>query len=118
MQCDLHVTCNRLTYICSLSCTFPAAGTADEVVEESVADNDMIMIRGPRNTRAVTGAFGSCWAMLPLNWGWLGERQLQVQLGAGRAGACRSGWIGLSLALLAAACQPPVALCLLSCLAC
>ncbi|KAI7841445.1 hypothetical protein COHA_004840 [Chlorella ohadii] len=29
-------------------------GTAEEVVEESVADNDMIMIRGPRNTRAVT----------------------------------------------------------------
>lgn len=43
-----------------------AAGTADEVIEESVADNDMIMIRGPRNTRAVTGAFAHSWAVLPL----------------------------------------------------
>eukprot|EP00887_Chlorella_sp_A99_P001984 scaffold18.g1984.t1 len=33
----------------------PAAlGSAEEVVEESVADNDMVMIRGPKNTRAVT----------------------------------------------------------------
>ena len=30
-------------------------GSAEEVVEESVADNDMVMIRGPKNTRAVTG---------------------------------------------------------------
>ncbi|KAL4428049.1 hypothetical protein ABPG75_002138 [Micractinium tetrahymenae] len=29
-------------------------GSAEEVVEESVADNDMLMIRGPKNTRAVT----------------------------------------------------------------
>lgn len=29
-------------------------GVAEEVVEESVADNDMLMIRGPKNTRAVT----------------------------------------------------------------
>jgi hypothetical protein len=29
-------------------------GSAEEVVEESVGDNDMLMIRGPRNTRAVT----------------------------------------------------------------
>ena len=31
-----------------------ALGSAEEVVEDSVADNDMIMIRGPSNTRAVT----------------------------------------------------------------
>ena len=31
-------------------------GSAEEVAEETVADNDMVMIRGPKNTRAVTGA--------------------------------------------------------------
>ena len=30
-------------------------GQAEEVAEETVADNDMVMIRGPKNTRAVTG---------------------------------------------------------------
>ena len=44
---------------CALARTLPP-GTAEEVVEESVADNDMIMIRGPRNTRAVTGARCCC----------------------------------------------------------
>ena len=30
-------------------------GSAEAVVEETVGDNDMVMIRGPKNTRAVTG---------------------------------------------------------------
>lgn len=34
-------------------------GVAEEVVEESVADNDMLMIRGPKNTRAVTGGWAT-----------------------------------------------------------
>ena len=33
-------------------------GSAEAVVEETVGDNDMVMIRGPKNTRAVTGGAG------------------------------------------------------------
>ena len=42
-------------------------GSAEEVVEESVADNDMIMIRGPKNTRAVTGGC-ACVASVKFDW--------------------------------------------------
>lgn len=56
-----------------------ALGSADEVVEESVADNDMLMIRGPKNTRAVTGAaaLGLCAACVGEERGcsWCGAAQ-------------------------------------------
>jgi T-complex protein 1 subunit alpha len=32
-------------------------GTAEEVVEERVADDDMLVIRGPKNSRAVSFHF-------------------------------------------------------------
>jgi hypothetical protein len=43
-------------------------GQAEEVAEETVADNDMVMIRGPKNTRAVTGGVG-WWAALAAGGG-------------------------------------------------
>jgi hypothetical protein len=40
-------------------------GSAEAVVEETVGDNDMVMIRGPKNTRAVTGGRvqGDAWVL-------------------------------------------------------
>jgi hypothetical protein len=67
-------------------------GTAEEVAEESVSDNDMLMVRGPKNTRAVTGeGRGRGWEG---GGGWHGRGGVD-----GRLVACGMGQVGSGLSL-------------------